>query len=133
MKAAYSPHADSLARQVIDHLTTHGGSLNSAEVKEVFGATNPSSALRKAIDAALLAVEKVGTQYVYSLPEPGEDPAADPEGKLQIALHDDGDVSVVGGSPTVDGGIMYNKAQIEQLMRRVMLPHCVIGAAGSVA
>jgi hypothetical protein len=120
MSLNYVPRKGSIPDRVIKHLEEHGGSLLGSEIAKMYGGGGKGIAtqLHRAVDAGLLAIEKSGISYVYSLPQP-----ISTDGELQIASYSDGDVSVSGGTPLEDGGVMYTKAQIEQLVRHVSLPH----------
>lgn len=127
MSGAYVPRPGSVPEKVIQYLTEHGGTLCSAEVMEKFGGNKSTSTLlRKAVDAGLLEVEKNGRKWFYSLP--GEPTA--PDGRLKIGLYDDGDVSVCGGTP-IDGGMLYTRAHIEQLLRQVTAPHIALNSGAA--
>lgn len=128
MSTVYTPRQGSLAHHVIEYLASYGGTLSSPEIAEKFecNSTSVATSLRKAVDADLLHFEKHGNTHVYSVPGSPEPALA--EGPLQIASYSDGDVSVAGGAATQDGGVMYTKAQIEQLVRHVTTPHTTLGA-----
>jgi hypothetical protein len=127
MSDTYTPRTGTLAARLIAHLTEAGVStMSSAEIGQQFDvASGVSTMLSKAVDAGLLIAEKgAGGRMEYSLPEPPPEPG----GELQIALYHDGDVGVKGGVEGEDGSVLYTKAQIEQLLRRVTAPHIVLAA-----
>jgi hypothetical protein len=128
MSDGYTPREGSIAKQVIDALESGdvGSSITAAQVAADYGctATSVSTALKPAVDAGLLVATKEGRCTHWSLPEPGE-PG---DGRLQIANHSDGDVTVKGHGENTDGSITFTGAQIRQLLEHVTTPHIALSS-----
>ncbi len=119
--SAYTPREGTIPAKVVAFLSTkpEGYAMSSSEISTQFECTSVSTVLRKAVEAGLLTTTKHGNAFTYSLadaPEPRD-------GTLQIGSWSDGDVTVIGGTPNGDNSITYTRAQIQQLLLHVTVPH----------
>jgi hypothetical protein len=125
----YTPRDGTAAARIIAYLRDHPTqAYRSADLAEACDVplTSFGSGVKPLVDAGMVAREGKGVATTYSLGEPTEPPPPG-DGKLLIALYDDGDVSIVGGTPLENGGVMYTRGQMEQLLRQLTEPHVKLG------
>lgn len=127
MTRAYTPPAGSLARRVIDYLTEAGGGfLTTADLRDDFGTSNPSSCLANAIKNGLLVAERNGLTFHYSLPGSDTPPPPPSDGKLTITTYFDGDVGIGGAVVAEDGSVLITREQLLQLFQHCTTPHIAL-------
>jgi hypothetical protein len=99
-----------------------GTTIDTKTISTRFDCKNPSSAMKKAVDAGMVVGERVGQRIAYALPEPD----APADGALLIASYSDGDVSIKGGAAQDDGSVVYTREQLSQLFTQITTPHLVL-------
>jgi hypothetical protein len=125
MSDDYTPRDGTTAHKILEFLRKQdpGSTFTSQQLSAKVKVKNAGMALRKAVEAGIVDLEKSGNTYLYSLPAPPQ-PA---DGRLLIGAFSDGDVSVAGGTPNQDGSVTYTRDQLVQLIRFVTQP-----AVGSI-
>lgn len=120
MSDGYVPRAGTTAHKILEFLRKQGqgAQFTTQELAAKLKVKHVAAALRKAVEAEALAVEKQGNAYLYSLPAPPQPT----DGKLQIGVFSDGDIVVSGGTPNEDGSVTYTREQLLQLIAFVTHP-----------
>jgi hypothetical protein len=128
----YTPREGTNAATILAFLRAHPGTYRSGDLREAAGVTkgNFTPAIRALVDAGLVTKAGLGVATEYTL-----DGVAPPQGDsaLQIAAYNDGDVAVAGGRPTSDGGVMYTREQLQQLLEFVTRPHLPLATVASTS
>lgn len=121
MSDGYAPRAGTTAHKILEFLKKQaaGTAFTAQELEAKLKVKHVSMAMRKPVEAELVAVEKHGNAYAYSMAAPPQ-PS---DGKLTIGTWSDGDVVVQGGRLNEDDSVTYTRDQVLQLIRFVMKPH----------
>lgn len=126
---AYRPEPGTAPAKAVEHFDANPGQeLPSAELAAMLGIEkkNVSGALANAVKYGLLKIERRGRSCFYSQgngePLPAGEPqeASEPPAQeaaalnITIALYNDGDMTITGGSE-IEGGILLTRAQASEL------------------
>lgn len=118
---AFVPREGTHSAKLLDFLRMHPGEqFRTAVLRDRCGIpqTSMGNSMKPLLDAGL--VSKTGAGYAVAYQ--AADAPRSPHGPLLIEAFSDGDVHVLGGSPTEEDGVLYTREQLQQLLVFVTRP-----------
>lgn len=127
----YTPRKGTVAHTILEFLRKQapGAQFTGKQLQDKLKVKWATIGLRKAVEAGVIVVEKLGNEHAYSLPAPPQPP----DGRLTIACWSDGDTMVVGGQSNEDGSVTFTREQLLQLVAFVSQPALVMPVPMPVA